>query len=216
MPITNYTELKSAVTTWMTRGDVAGQAADCITLAEAALNRELNPVEVDATLAGVLDSRSIDISSLAMVDPIALFLADTGRNEVEITMKDQGTFPYRVSSAYPRFWSIDGTNIDFDCPLGQAYPFRFRYRQRFALSDASPTNWLLTNHPDVYLAASIVWGGVFIQDDPTMARWASILNSALPSVRSTIAQSKRAIASVDTALMSRRRYYGYWNMNGPF
>lgn len=204
MSISNYTELKAAVTTWLSRGDIATQSADCISLAEAALNRELPAVETDVTLTGTLNSRIIDISAQSCVEPIALFVAETALDEVELTPLVDGTFPYRVSSGYPRAWAIDGSNINFDCPLDQAYPFRFRLRQRFALSDAAPTNWLLTNHPDLYLAASIVWGGVFIQDDPTMARWASILNSALPSVRSVITQNKRATLLVDPALVQRR------------
>lgn len=211
MSIANYTELKAAVTTWMSRGDVAGQAADYISLAEAALNRELPAVETDVALVGVQDSRRIDIAAQDCVEPIALFVAETGLNEVELVPLVDGTFPYRSASAYPRAWAIDGDGIDFDCPLDQAYPFRFRLRQRFALSDSAPTNWLLTNHPDVYLAASIVWGGVFIQDDPTMARWASILNGALPSVRNSIAQSKRATLLVDNALLRRRRIGGFIN-----
>ncbi len=122
-----------------------------------------------------------------------------------------GTFPYRSASAYPRAWAIDGAAINLDCPLNQTYPFRFRFRQRFALSDAAPTNWLLTNHPDVYLAACIVWGGVFIQDDPTMARWASILSSAIPSVRNSVVQSKRSVLMVDSALLQRSRRFGTFN-----
>jgi hypothetical protein len=198
--------LKSAVTTWLSRGDIATQAADCISLAEAALNRELGAIETDVTLTGVQDSRVIDMSAQNCVEPIALFVAEAGLDEVALTPMVDGTFPYRAASNYPRVWVIDGTNINFDCPLLTAYPFRFRLRQRFALSDAASTNWLLTNHPDLYLAASIVWGGVFIQDDPTMARWASILNSALPSVRNIIAQSKRATLVVDAALQRRPRF----------
>lgn len=207
MAITNYAELKAALPNWMTRGDVAGQAEECIALAEASLNRELGPVELDVTLTGVLDSRSIDISTQNCVEPIALFLAETSRNEVTLTQMADGTFPYRSASGYPRFWAIDGTNIDFDCPLSQAYPFRFRFRQRFALSDAAPTNWLLTYHPDLYLAGTVVWGSVFIQDAPSISTWVSILNTALPSVRNIIAQNKRGTLTVDPALMRRRRFY---------
>lgn len=206
MAISTYSELQAAVSNWMTRGDVAGEAADFISLAEAALNRELGAIETDATITGVLGSRRIDISSLNLVEPIALFLAEAGLDERQMTMKEDGTFPYRVDSDYPRYWAIDGDNIDFDCPLDQAYPFRLRYRQRFALSDAAPTNWLLTYHPDLYLSAVLIWGGVFIQDNDTTARWASILNSALPSVKNIIAQSKRSTATVDPALMRRPRY----------
>jgi hypothetical protein len=203
MAITNYATLKTAVTDWMTRSDLSGQAADCIALAEAALNRELDPVETDVTITGVVNSRRIDIASTSCVAPIALFLAQTGEDEIEMTMKTDGTFPYLDSSGMPRFFALDGINIDFDRPLDQAYPFRFRIKQKFALSDTAPTNWLLTEHPDVYLAAAMVWGGLFIQDDPTASRWASLLNSGIPSVRNAIAQRKRAVGSVDPALQPR-------------
>ncbi|TIR87358.1 MAG: hypothetical protein E5X05_01285 [Mesorhizobium sp.] len=213
MAITNFSELKTALSNWMTRPDVATQAEECISLAEAALNREIGAVETDATLTGTLDSRRIDISALNCVVPIGLFLAEASRDEVELTPQADGTFPYRVNSGYPRFWAIDGTNIDFDCPLDQAYPFRFRYRQKFALSDSAPTNWLLTNHPDVYLAAVLVWGGVFIQDDPAAARWVSILNSALPSVRASISKNKRAVLTVDP-MLQRQRWWPLNNLTG--
>lgn len=206
MPINDFPSLKTAVSNWMSRGDVAGEADDFISLGEAALNRELNPVEIDVTLTGVANSRSIDIAGQSCVEPIALFLAETGLDEVPLTPKTDGTFPYLNSSGRPRFWAIDGTNIDFDRPLDQAYPFRFRFRQRFALSETAPTNWLLTNHPDVYLAAVLVWGGVFIQDDVAASRWMTILNTALPSVRNTIAQSKRALATMDSSMPTTRRF----------
>jgi hypothetical protein len=206
MAISNYTELKAAVTNWMTRSDLAGEAAEFISLAEAVLNRELDPVETDVTLTGTIGSRRIDIAATACVEPIALFLAEAGCNEIELSPRTDGTFPYTITADRPSVWAIDGTNIDFDCPLDQAYPFRFRIRQRFALSDTLPTNWLLTYHPDVYLAATLVWGGVFIQDDPAASRWVSILNSGIPSVRSVISQNKRAMSSVDPMLAPSRNY----------
>ena len=211
MALANYDDLKAAVAAWMTRSDMAGQAADFITLGEAALNRELPAVETDTPLTGVVDSRRIDISAVPIIKPIALFLTDPNLfNELQLTPKADGTFTYQSTSGQPRYWAIDGTNIDFDCPLDQAYTFRFRNSQRFALSDTSPTNWLLTNHPDVYLAAVLVWGGVFTRNPSYLALYAPILDTALPSVRNVIAQQKRAELTVDPALQSigRRAYYG--------
>lgn len=210
MAISTYDELKAAVTNWMARGDVAGDAGDFVMLAEAHLNRELKPIEQDATLAGTASSRSIDISSLSCVSPIALFLAETGRDEVELTRKQDGTFPYIETSGRPSIWAIDGSNIDFNRKLDAAYPFRFRYRQRFALSDSAPTNWLLTNHPDVYLAATLVWGGVFIQSSPQAGTFGQILSEGIPSVRNAIAQKNRAVLSapLDLQMIGRRMHYG--------
>lgn len=211
MPLSNYAELQASALDWMTRAGQTGQVADWITLAEARLNRELGAVETDATIVGVPGARSINVSSLAMVQPIALFLAVVGNDEFLLTPKADGTFPYLTSPGTPRVWAVDGTNIDFDRPVDQAYPFRLRYRQRFALATSS-TNWLLTNHPDVYLAATIMWGAGYNEDWNGGSVWKGILDQAIPSVRKTIAQNKRAIASVDRALVGIGRSYRYgWN-----
>jgi hypothetical protein len=206
MAISNYSELQSEVADFMARSDISTKATTCIQLAEAKLNRELNPVETDTELTGTVDSRRIDISALALVAPIALFIEIDG-DELQLTPKADGTFPYDDTSGEPKFYALDGTNIDFDRPLDQAYTFRFRYRQRFALSDAAPTNWLLVNHPDVYLAASILWGSIYVKSMPEGQVWKSILDEGLPEVRSIIAQSKRAVATYDAGLSVRHRYY---------
>jgi len=205
MAITNFAELKTAIADWMARSDVSGSAADFIALAEGRLNRELNPVETDATLTGTIDSRRIDISSLSLVAPIALFLVDG--DEIELTQRSDGSFPYDDTSGEPSLWALDGTNIDFDRPLDEAYSFRFRYWGRFALSDSATTNWLLTNHPDIYLAASIVWGGAYIEDMTKIAFYKGILDEAIPSVRNVLARKKRGVLTVDPALQASRRVY---------
>jgi len=202
MALSNYTELQASVLDWMVRAGQTGKVADWITLAEARLNRELGAVETDTTLTGVADSRRIDISALSMVQPIALFLAETGSDEVLIQPATDGTFEYLTTSGRPTRWAIDGTNIDFDRPLDSAYPFRFRYRQRFALATSS-TNWLLTNHPDVYLAASIVWGSAYNKNLADASAWKQLLDEAIPSIKNSIAQSKRATLRVDPGLASR-------------
>lgn len=206
MAITNYSELQAAVANWMARSDVAGSAAEFIALAEARLNREIPAVETDAALVGTPDSRRIDISSQNCVAPIALFLARSGYDERELQRQVDGTFPYLDAAGEPRMWALDGSNIDFDRPLDQAYPFRFRFRQKFALSSDAPTNWLLTNHPDVYLAAVLVWGGVFIQNPTYAALFDGALREGIPAVQAIIAKGKRGTLRVDPALLSSGRY----------
>lgn len=202
MALANYTDLQASALDWMVRAGQTGEVVDWITLAEARLNRVLGAVETDTTLTGVVDSRRIDISSVSMVRPIALFLAETDTDEVEISPATDGTFPYLASSGRPTKWAVDGTNIDFDRPLDSAYPFRFRYRERFALATSS-TNWLLTNHPDVYLAATIVWGSAYNKNLAEASAWKQLLDEAIPSIKNSIAQTKRAVLTVDRALVSR-------------
>lgn len=200
MALTSYAELKAAVAHWMARADMTGEAADLITLAEARLNRELDPVRIDASLAGTGGARSIDISTLACLHPISLFLARPGSNEAELTPKASGTFPLLAASGRPRYWAREGEAIGFDRPLDEDYAFRLHYSQLHRLSDAAPTNWLLANHPDVYFAAVLVWGGLFIRDSPYAGQFQAVLNAGLPEVKNAIGQSKRGLLTVDPML----------------
>ena len=72
--------------------------------------------------------------------------------------------------------------------LGQNFLFQgsgdyqIDYYQWFAaLSGASDTNWLLTNHPDVYLFASLAEAAVWTRDDPMI--WVQRYQAALEKLR---------------------------------
>lgn len=120
-----------------------------------------------------------------------------------------GTYPLIDVSGEPAIWSLDGRSIVFERDMDQDYTFRFRYQERFSLSDDSDTNWLLDQHPDVYLAASIVWGGVFVQDGNYASSFKAVLDETIPKVRSTIAQSKRGVLTVDPALSTFNRNFDW-------
>jgi hypothetical protein len=211
MSLANYSDLKSAVTEWSKRSDLAGNAADFITLAEARLNRKLGVVETNDTITGVVDSRDISVSSLSVVEPISLYLKETGYDDVEIMPQAPGTFPYLTMSGRPAIYSLSEDTITFDRELDQAYSFRFRYRQRFALSDSATTNWLLTNHPDVYLSAVLIWAGVIRREAEQFGTYKGILEEGIEEVAHTISQSKRGILVVDNALANIGRRSHVWD-----
>jgi hypothetical protein len=202
MAISTYSELQTAANNYSDRSDSADRVKEWIALFEARANRELGAVETDTTLTGTLNSRRIDLSAVAIEQPIALFLAESGSDEVPIPFKTDGTFPYLSASGVPTKAGFDVSLgfIDFDCPLNSAYPFRLRFRQRFALSDSATTNWLLTKHPDLYLAGTMMWGAGYREDLPMGQVWKQTLDEAIPQVRHVISQGKRATASIDPAL----------------
>jgi hypothetical protein len=207
MPFNNYTELQASITDWMARSDVTGLATDFITLGEAGLNRELNQVGTTATLTGVSGQDYIDISSLSLIEPRSLFIEDTDA-EYEMTKMELGTFTKHEFSGRPSIWAIEGSKITFDRELDQAYPFRFVYTGRFALSDAAPTNEFLTENPDLYMAASIVWGSVYVRSGTDISLWSNMLGAFLESVKHTEAKKARGDMVVDPALLViGRRYY---------
>lgn len=213
MALANYSDLQASVASWMERADMTAVIVDCITLAEARLNRELGPVETDASLTGTVSSRALDISALSIVEPIELWVTDaSGSDETDLQQQAPSTMAYAESNGHPTQWVMASTTeLKLDRPCDQAYSFRFHYRQRFALSDSATTNWLLTNHPDIYLAATLVWGAGYQESFANGATWKGILESELPSVARTLAKRRRGTLRVDPGLadIGRRGTFNY-------
>lgn len=213
MALSNYSELQASIAGWMERSDMTAVIADCITLAEARLNRELGPVETDASLTGTVDSRALDISALSLVEPLQLWVAEPGsEDERRVDPQSSANMAYLDTSGPPRQWVMASTSaLKLDRPCDQAYAFRFHYRQRFALSDSATTNWLLTNHPDIYLAACLMWGAGYQEAFPNGAVWKSILDEQLPAVAHTLAKQRKGTLRVDPGLadIGRRSTFNY-------
>jgi hypothetical protein len=56
------------------------------------------------------------------------------------------------------------------------------YGQIPPLADATPTNWLLTHHPDAYLYGSLIHAAPYLGDDQRASVWASLHQSALDAI----------------------------------
>lgn len=213
MAITTLAELKTAVQNWRDRQDAAftDRTGEFVTLAEARLN-SLVPVrlaETNTTLTGTTDSREVALPT-DFLEPIALFRT-TGGDQYRLAPIIAGSYELNTTSGWPEAWMINGSNIDLDKPCDQEHTFLFRYRKKlFDLGTTDP-NWLLTNHPDVYLNATLVEACVFEGDDAGVALYESRLQQAMRRVRWLEARSK-AVAKlrVDPALSTGG---GAYNIN---
>lgn len=208
MPFATKADLKSAIEAWMDRTDITGNADEFISLAEAGLNREIRPIDVDTTLTGTSGNQTISIAGLGIREAKSLFLVDLGR-EWPLRKMNDGDFGYVTAAGRPAVWSIDTENIHFERPLGQDYTFRLNHKVNYALDADSDTNWLLTNHPDVYLSASITWGATFVADDATRQRYGGPLSEFISSINRQDARRNRGKLGVDAGLaaINWRRYW---------
>ncbi|CCM77123.1 phage adaptor protein [Rhizobium mesoamericanum] len=204
MTISTYSELKAAVADWMARSDISGNVADFITLAEARLNRLLGPVGTTANLTGIIGAQTLDISSLSVQEPQNLYVSE-GVSDYFVVPRALGTYSTTTAQGRPTMWAIEGDTITFDRPMISAYAFRFVYLGRFALSDSAPTNEFLTNHPDLYLAAAMVWGCGYVKDQ-SGGVWKQMLDEFTAEVASDSARKKRSQLTVDPGLGSIGRY----------
>lgn len=211
-PITTYATLQAAMGSWaFDRTDLP--AIPCIALAEAEMRAEtglkLRIEEVDSTLTGVVGNRKIALPA-AFMEALELY-RETGENRDPLSRVSASEIDNLSSAGIPQYWCIDGTNVAFERPCDAAYTFTLRNAQYLpALSDSNTTNWLLTNYPNLYLAACNVQVARWIQDDTQELRWTNAYNTALNKVATSEARAKGpAPLRTEVAHIGRMRTGGY-------
>ena len=187
MAITTYPELQSAVADWLNRSDLTARIPDFITLAETRINRDLRAREQQ-----VIATANVDTPFFAIPGDFLEFksfrIADTGGNAFELMLAT----PEQISAALaessvsntPRFVTIIGDQFQLWPAPDQMYVGSLAYvRKVQALSDAAPTNWLLTDAPDVYLYGALMSAGPFLRDNEALVTFKTLFDEAIEAIR---------------------------------
>ncbi|HYE43309.1 MAG TPA: hypothetical protein VEA15_07925 [Caulobacteraceae bacterium] len=186
----DYAALQAAVGAWsFNRTDLP--AAELVALGEARLNRDLKLrlAEEDVALTGVPGERLISLPA-DFVYVVDVWREDSAGRTRLVRMTPGMTTD--AAPGTPDRWTIEGGSLAFERPCAAAHAFTLRCGRRFALSEAAPTNWLLTAHPDAYLAAALVEAALWAQDDEQAQRWEARYQAAAQAVRTLDAASRRA------------------------
>lgn len=199
-----YSELKTEIAGLLHRSDLTASIAGFISRAEARINRAVKPraAETEATLTGVVSSRFIALPS-GFNGAIALWIEQDGERDA-LQNRLPEDLDITSSNGTPCDWAIDGTNVAFDKPCESADTFYLRYFAKFALSDAAPTNWMLTNVPDLYLYASMIEASMFIRDDKWIAAWTQSYTEIIKDLKDSEHQNK-SLAPLRTELPGTAR-----------
>lgn len=184
MSISTYTELKSAVANWLHISEITSVIPDFITLAEVSINRRLRARTFETTMDATLTqgTRHIALPS-DYLEPKALWLTTYDPRRELVYMRPEELPVITDSNGQPDYWAIDGDNLAFDMNAEIDHDITFRYRQKFSLSTASPTNWLLTNHPDVYLFGSLAQSGLYIRDNEQLQIWVQAFEKGMDELQ---------------------------------
>jgi hypothetical protein len=216
MALGTYEELKASLAGWLHRSDVNGAAVgvgvdnvveDWIQLFEAEINTDLRlrVMETDVALTTTVGSRAVALPA-RFIEPVGLWLEQSaGTEPVMLRFLPVTQLPRATANGIPQYWSIDGEEIIFDCPADAAYAVTFRMMQGFALSDAAPTNWLLTNYPNLYLYGALMHSPMYLMQDARASGWAAMHDRAKAKLDAKEHRTATlATLSVDPALLASR------------
>jgi len=201
MAISTYSELKTAIADWTARDDLTSYIDNFIDLAETYLKRapslprlaEIGGVRGNITrLSGTLSTSANTLDLPAdYLDSYRLTLTSGGVTSIVRYVDPTQLSVYQRSGAgLPRFYTISD-KIEFDVTPDSAYAYELSYYPKVtALSASNTTNWVLTDYPDVYLAACLFHAFRFTQDDATSKDWLDQYKVAAWSASETYRQGR--------------------------
>jgi hypothetical protein len=155
MALDTYANLQTAVQTWLDRTDISANVADCITLTEAYIQRNLRTRQMVftstfTTTAGVatLPTDFLQVISVRRMGSPVTTLVPLDDEEFN-RLYGTGT------GGTPQAYLISGLTISI-APVDNTTSHKLNYYQKIpALSVSNPTNWLLTAYPDLYLFGTL-------------------------------------------------------------
>lgn len=197
MTIANYGDLQTAVANYLARNDLSSNIPDFITLAETRIfygsddptypspalrirameqttNSSIYQTAAGAALvalpAGFLQARTVSIDGLPFSD------LDF------VTQKQLGALWASGVQGRPRVYTFQGDSLRLGPTPDAAYGVTMTYYQRFDPLAATPTNWLLSNAPGVYLYATLLEAEPFLMHDERLPVWSAMLSSLTRSL----------------------------------
>jgi hypothetical protein len=185
MALDTYSGLQDSIASWLARvadTQITGNAADFITLAEAHLNRNLRVRQMETVQTFTTSSGVASLSDDYLGWKRLTYMA-TPRNAIAYRHpNDFEAMHPEVVEGVPVSFTIEGGAIKIR-PYDDDTEFEFLYYDKIeALSDDNTSNWLLTEHPDLYLAASLAEANAFLLNPEHATLWAQKRDTILGQI----------------------------------
>jgi hypothetical protein len=161
MALANYTNLVTAINSWLNRADMTAIAPDLIALAEAEFNRVLRCSEMESRQSATLSGEALAVPT----DFIGLRSMSSNNRKFDFASVDD---LFALPASYvgnPSYVAVADGQFFFR-PVPTSGTVKIVYYQKIpALTVANPTNWLMTKYPDLYLFGALVQAELFNWND---------------------------------------------------
>lgn len=182
MPFANFTEISDSIISWSHRNDLNLLVPDFIALAECEM---YNPSPIEGVIAKPLELKQLEKTSTASTTITSRFLAlpdefASMRSSRLDILNTSDFLDYRAPnqlrrsdvSGRPCFFTVIGTQIEFDRVPDEVLTVEIQYFSKdTALTSAVPTNFVLTNHPTIYLYGALAQLFTHSGDDENKAKY---------------------------------------------
>jgi hypothetical protein len=202
--ITNYATLQSTIADYLNRGDLTSQIQTFIQFVEADINTRLRCREMIVRSEATSSAEYVQLPS-DWLEAINLTIVG-GKSPLRyITLDKSDQVNEAKSYTSPAFYSLMNGAIEIVPPPADDIDIEMIYYGKVpALSDATPTNWLLTKAPDVYLYGAMVHAAPYLMDDPRVQVFGQVYLSRVESLNE---ESQKSLHSGSPLVARTQRTY---------
>ena len=186
MAISTYSELNTAVANWLDRDDLTDRIPEFIALCEARFNRllRIRAMEYKQTASTVSGQRNLAL-------PTGFIQMRNLQINASPIVPMQYVTPEIYDRLYgstltgtPQMYTIIADEIQLGPIPGSVMTIEMLFYKKFdAITSVAPTNWMITNAPDVYLYGCLLEAEPFIMNDPRVQLWATAFKQAIADIQ---------------------------------
>ena len=171
MAISNFSELQSAIDNWLHRTLDTARVQEIIALGEAKIRDDLRVREMEFTTDLTVSSSTVSLPS-GYLGARRLYLDGSPKRSLKYVTPEHFYSIWASSeSGPPKVFTAEADSLEFGPSPDQTYTGKLLYWKLDALSDASPTQRLLTNNPNIYLYASLSESAPYTGNDERLPMW---------------------------------------------
>jgi hypothetical protein len=175
------------VANWLDRDDLAARIPEFIALCEARFNRSLR--------IRAMETLDISVDTVSGTSTVALPTGYVQMRDISLITSPITQLQYLTPeimnrlnagsfTGKPETYTIIANNILFGPTPDAVYDISMLYYKTFdALTDAAPTNWVITNAPDVYLYGALLEAEPFLMNDQRVQLWATALTQSITTLQ---------------------------------
>ena len=165
MALNTYTGLKSSIANWLNRSDLTTEISeDFVTLAEADFNSKLRIREMVNAANLTVNTETVALpAGFLQVRDLYIIQSNTKYPLRYVTPVQMDQMTGTSTSGLPNVYTILGSNLRFSPKPDQSYTAVLNFYKTFdPLTTSNTTNFILTNHPAIYLYGSLFHAANFL------------------------------------------------------
>lgn len=192
----SYDDLKTVAAEWLNRRDLANAVPLFITLAEAELRRRLRTKKFRQALT--IDAEVVTLPAQC-AELLSVFLRSSlVRLDKPLDIGTAEMFAEARARAgglagRPQFGAIIGEQLLVTPTPDQAYEAEIWFAAKIdALSTSNVTNWLLAEHPDIYLHATLLQAEPYLKNDERIEIWRTALDRGVEQLKTAVSDEENS------------------------